>query len=329
MKLDAHARELLGTLSPEELCRIDAEVICDRLGFRSDSGEAQFLTRQLRYIRSKTYDVLRRPLKSRMFIPIGRDVPEWAETFSWYSWTQVGMAEIISDYTQALPQANAHAQELESKCRDIGAEYMYSMREIRSAAQGQSRLPMRKAMAAREAIELAIDQTLALGNSDFGLTGFLNAANVPDVSLPTGTWSTASSTQIYDDLTYFITSIEYASYERHMCTDVILDRASYRIVATKRMSSDNGETVLSAVRRAHPGVSIHQWSRCDLADSAGTGPKIVAYQKDPMVLEGIIPMEYEELPAQPNSLAFVVPAWARVGGTVVHYPLGMAYSDDV
>ena len=54
---------------------------------------------------------------------------------------------------------------------------------------------------------------------------------------------------------------------------------------------------------------------------------MVAYQRDPMVLQLEIPQEFEQFPPQARGLSFVVPCHARIGGVHMHYPLAVAYMD--
>ena len=56
----------------------------------------------------------------------------------------------------------------------------------------------------------------------------------------------------------------------------------------------------------------------DFADAAGTGPRMLTYQRDPEILELIIPQDFEQFPPQARNLAFVVPCHARIGGVVTH-----------
>ena len=74
-------------------------------------------------------------------------------------------------------------------------------------------------------------------------------------------------------------------------------------------------------------TDVDFWHKLDLADAAGTGPRMVTYQRDPEVLELVIPQEFEQFPPQARNLAFVVPCHARVGGVVVYYPLAIVYTD--
>lgn len=79
---------------------------------------------------------------------------------------------------------------------------------------------------------------------------------------------------------------------------------------------------------ANPWVTeIEAWDQLALADAAGTGPRIVAYHKDPEVLSLEIPQEYEQLPPQPVSLSFVINTHARCAGVLIPFPLGVAYMD--
>jgi hypothetical protein len=45
------------------------------------------------------------------------------------------------------------------------------------------------------------------------------------------------------------------------------------------------------------------------------------------ILEGVVPIEFEQFPAQQEGLDFVTPCHARNGGIKVYQPKAMQYAD--
>jgi hypothetical protein len=77
--------------------------------------------------------------------------------------------------------------------------------------------------------------------------------------------------------------------------------------------------------RTNPGVSVDVWYRCDLAGDGGTDDLAVAYSKNPEVLEGIVPQEFEQLPPQFQGFSTTVYCHSRCGGVRIWQPKAMAY----
>lgn len=301
-----------------------------KIGLVLDSVQTASLSRELEHVKAKTYDVLYTKLKARQFIPVSNEADPGAETITYRSWDHTGMAEIIANGADDLSLVDAFVSEESIKVHSLGKAYRYTLQDLRRAAMSGNNLDARKAMAARLSVERRIDQLAATGNANAGIEGMLNNSNVPIATLPTGTWSTATSAQIIADLNFLVQSIVNTTKDVHAPDTLILDTASFSLINQKPMSTtgDTGTTVLRSFLENNPYITdIDQWTRADTAASGS--PRICAYQRDPMVLELEIPQEFEQLPPQAKNLAFIVPCHARFGGCVIRYPLAMAYADNM
>ena len=86
-------------------------------------------------------------------------------------------------------------------------------------------------------------------------------------------------------------------------------------------------TILRSFLANNPYIrNIDQWYRLDGAGAGGKNRGIV-YKRDPMVLEGVVPLDFEQLPPQARNLEFVVPCQARCGGVKIYQPSAMRYVD--
>ena len=297
---------------------------------RNDSNATAALTRQLEHIRTKDYDVLYANLKARLFIPVSNEADPGAESIIARSWNHTGMAEIIANYADDLPLVDAFVSETPVKVQTLGSAFIYTLLDLRRAAKAQSDLDSRRAGAARLAVERKLDRIAAIGDAPSGLRGFVNHPNVPLVSLPNGSWATATADEIQEDMAFLVQSIVTNSMEVHAPDSLLLDTASFMIINQKPIGVDNKQTILKSFLENNPYIkNIDQWTRLNLANAAGDGPRIVAYQRDPMMVELDIPMEFEQLPPQARNMAFVVACWLRTAGVTFHYPLSAAYSDDI
>lgn len=307
----------------------------DARDFTEDAGETASFARALEYVRTKTYDVRYPNLKARTFLPLATDIPAGAESWTYRSWDWVGMARIIESFADDLPTVELLGREVSHTIRSLGAAYYYDVQEIRAAAFMGVPLDAKKAAAAKRSIENRIDKIAAVGDVPSGLPGFINNANVPLITtLDTnfnGDWLNPATTpaEILRDLHYIANSIFLASKGAHAPDTMILPAAVYAMISTTPISDLQPETtILAAFVAASPYIrNVDQWIYLDTADEAGTGPRVIVYERSPEVVELVLPLEFEQLPPQPRNLSFSVPCHARIGGVDIRYPIAVLYAD--
>lgn len=290
------------------------------------------LEKQLEYVKARTYDIVYPELKARQFIPVSNEANSGAETITYRQWDSFGIAQIISNYADDLPLIDALVEEFSVNAKSVGAAYQWSVQDLRRSMMSGAMLDQRKASAVRRAIEQKIDQIALSGATNTGLTGIANNANVTLVTPTTGTWSTATSAQIIADWNKHVNSIVTASKEAFIPDTYLLDTTNYTLVATKPISTtgDTNKSVLASFLESNPFIkNVYPWHKLATADAAGTGPRAIAYKKDPEVLTLEIPQEFEQYPPQAKNLAFQVACHARTAGVIVYYPVAMAYMDGI
>lgn len=301
---------------------------------RMDDKFTAVLNDELEFIKARTFDIQYPEMKARRFVPVSNEADPGAESITYRQWDEYGMAKIIANYADDLELVDALVEEFTSKVHGIGKAYQFSIQDLRRAALSGNRLDARRAMAARRAIERGIEQIAAFGaigtNPSGGLTGLLNHPNVPLVVPITGTWSTATAAEIIADLNKLVSSIVTSTKETQLPDTLILDQTSFALIAQKPVAVDNQTTVLRSFLANNPYIrNIDTWFLNELADTDGTGPRVVAYRRDPEVLSLEIPQEFEQLPPEARNLSFIVNCHARVGGVLIYYPLAVAYMDGI
>lgn len=319
----AEARQILGVMG-----LVDPHV-------RMDAGETAIFARQLEHIRAKTYDVEYEDLRALDFIPLDGDVPAAAETLTRRSWDYAGMAQIIESYADDLPTVTLLGRELTTPIKSLGAAYDYTIQDVRAAAMANVPLDAKKASAARRMVDLKIDNLLAFGDAAHGIPGFLNHANVPVVEKAAdgflGGWVADNQTavEVLEDLQHMANKITLQTKEVHTATHILLPTDEYLYAARKSFTEAPQMTALTvflqARREMGMPVTVQSWSKLDTADTPGTGGRAVVFARKEDVVSAVLPLPFEQLPAQSQRLSFYVPCHARCGGTTVHRPLGMAY----
>ena len=157
---------------------------------RFDSAEdaSIFFARELDYIKSKSYDKVYPEFTALNNFPITHEVPEGAETVTYYSYEKTGMAAIISNYATDLPRADVKGEPSTAFVKSLGASYGYSVQDMRASRMAGKSLDTRRAEAARYAIERTINVIAFVGDKKHKLMGVLSTENnVPLYTLKTVT----------------------------------------------------------------------------------------------------------------------------------------------
>jgi len=295
-----------------------------------DANETAHLLRELENIEAQTYDILYSKTKFRELFPVDNSADPGAETITYRQYDTVGMASVVANYADDLPSVDAFAKEFTARVKSLGVSHQYSVQDLRRAAMAGSRLDERRGAIARESIERKFDQIAALGDSEFGIPGVLNNANIPILTLPTaGAWSTLTVDQVLENLHFMAESPFITSKEVHTADTMALPTAVWSYLARTYVDATNRDTILATFLRTDPDIkTVVPWNRLDTAGVGGATRGFV-YQKSPDVLKIRIPQEYEQFPPQSRNLAFVVPGHARMGGAVVYRPLACAFADGI
>jgi hypothetical protein len=322
---------------PMKIKRIRPEhlrVVLDTLGIshpktgqRLDAGETALLAQQLEYAETTIYETKIAPAKATQYIPIDGTIPEGADSWSYNLWNGFGMAKIIHSYADDLPMVGRYATKYTGPIRSMGAAFGYSIQDIRAASFAGVPLSTDLGMQARRVIEMFTDEILAVGEETSGLPGFLNNTNITDVTLPTGTWASATSAQILADMHFLVDTVKDQSRDNFVADTFLFDDDSWNIVTSTPYSTTIPDTILDIFLKQKKTITnVDSWWRLNTAASGS--PALIAYARTPEVVDGILPVPFEMMPPQAKGLGFHVPCHGRVGGCRLRYPIGAALTDD-
>ena len=300
-------------------------------GMRLDANETAFLERELTQLRTKTFDVLYAENIARSLVPKATDIASSAERYEYKIYNRIGKARIGS-YDASGPDVDLEATPAQGTVLPVTASYKWNINEMREAIRAKIPLSEKKAMNAREAIELGIDDMLFDGVPDADSsasavireTGISNNADVEGLGIESlSDWTGATPvTTIQSEIYAMLTAVRKNSLQRFNPDTLVLPLDRYNLIAQKNVDSTNQMTILQSIVKNNPFLkSIQAWHKLDADDRA------IAYAKNPMVLEGVIPQEFEQLPPQARGFNFVVDCHARCGAVKVYHPTGMIYGD--
>ena len=301
-------------------------------GVRLDAGETATITRQLLYVKAKTFDVKYPMFKARDFIPVSHEVPSGAEQWSYWSWDMFGMAKIIANYATDFPRADVIKTETIQAVKSLGASYSYTIQDMRRVAfmapQGGGQLDVKRAAAARRSIEASIDDIAAVGSPDAGFSGFANYPNVPVFAAPTGNWATATALQIIGDLNAAVAKVITQTNQVEIPDTILFPVPLFQIITQLPFSTLADRTVASWFLLNNPYIQdMDQWVKLNLANAGGTAGRVVVYRRDEEALTLEIPQEFEQFAPQVEGMEYQIPCHARIGGVAFYYPLSALYMD--
>lgn len=295
----------------------------------SFTGSGVFFARQLESVIAEVFEVQYPEFKYANFIPARSGVDAGAEAWTYRIYDVTGEATFIDDMAGDLPEVGLVGAEAIKPIRSIGASFGWSIQDVRAAALGRVPLDRMKPEAARKMIERKIESIFALGDTTRGIEGFVNNTLIDDVSPTTGSWSTATGEQILTDLNKLVNAVVTASKETFAPDTLLLPVSSFTLISAKPYSAQDSTSVLATFMKNTPYIrNVDCWHFLDTADS-GTDPRAIAYKRDPMVLDYVLPVPFEVLPPQPQNLRTSFPCHARVGGVTLRYPIGIAKMDGI
>jgi hypothetical protein len=332
-----------------------------------DAGETLFFSRDLERIETEFYDVKYPELKGRQFCPLGTGLSPADLYNTWRQFDRKGGAIEGGMESDDIPIVSLVGQEFHSRVVPLIVGFEYTIQDIRAAAKQQRPLDSMLAMAARKAVEEAIERMVAVGSVDVSknlVYGLLNQPNVPLISsagasvagyptLATGAsggtyWTSPQNVsasgktpkEIIRDLNSWRNAVQLNTNGVEDVDSLILDLNSYNYIDTTQVNDADSAiftqgTIKSYIMNNLSWLkSIEPWLQCGTS-STNPGPgtqgtakaRSMLYKKDPHNFKMFIPQEFEMFPPQLLNFKFKVPCHARFGGVVNYYPRSCVYID--
>ena len=302
-----------------------------------------FFQRELEYVKSSTYDVVRAPLRAFDLIPVSTDAGAGAESIVYSQFDMTGIAKVIANYADDLPRADVKGKQFVSQVRSIGNSYGYSVQEIRAAQMAGRSLEQRKANAATRAQRETWNRIAFYGDEEHGLQGWLTNTNIPaDAVADDGEggstlWADKTSTQILRDMNDLVNGIVERTNGAEQPDTLLLPIDRYTKIVSTRADSGTDTTIADYFLQNNPFIDSLEWSNeitaanrsANMSTDPYTGEIMIAYRRDPETMTLEMPQMFEQFPVQERNLEFVVPCHSRIGGVIIYYPLSMAIGEGI
>lgn len=310
---------------------------------RLDAKEAIFFSKELEHVKSKTYDTQFPEFKARSLIPVSMEANAGAETISYQTFTEVGMAKVVANYSKDFPRADIKGAEEVSFVKSLGDSYGYSIQDIRAAALAGKPLAQRKANAAKRAVSQLEESIAFYGDAANKLGGLLSNASIPSSTLPAD--GAGSSTKIEDktpdqiirDLNNCANSIVTTTKGVENPNTLILPINVYTYIASTPRSSTSDTTILEFFLKNNPFITQVTWANQMTEPTAGwasvglsfTGDVMIAYNRNPDKLTLEVPQDFEQFAPELEVMEYKVACHQRTGGVIIYYPLSLNICEGV
>jgi hypothetical protein len=313
--------------------------ITDMQGQRLDANETAFVEREITQIRAKVFNVVYAALLAQNLMPFANDISPDVKQYVYYVLDHVGQAKIIADGSDDIPRVDVSKTERYGVLKTVGASYGWELFEMRLAARLQIPLSEMRVQAARETIAREIDSILSTGATDTqaggvagsGLLGLLNNTDIfglGTVALSKWVMGTTTAATMIANINKAVQTIVVASNQSFIPDTLVLPTSMYTILAETPYGTDAATvTALQWLVKNGPWIKrVEMWYRGNAAGASGADRGLV-YKLDPTVLEGVLPLPFEQLPPQARGTEMVVPCVSRVGGVKVYQPQACRYID--
>lgn len=310
---------------------------------RFDSVEqaSVFFARELDYVKTETYDVEYPEMTALNLFPVTSEVPEGAETFTYYSYDKTGMAKIINNYATDLPRADVKGKPVTGYVKSVGDSYGYSVQEMRASRLAGKSLDVRKGESARYAMDYTVNKIAWAGDKDNGLVGILSEGNdIPKYVLSTVTVDREEHTefryknadQILDDINGMQKYTSQITKNVEKPDTLVLPSDVYIDLATRRIP-DTETTILKFVLDHAPYLKeIREANelQAESTDINPTGSNVMfLFTNDERKMSLEIPMHFYQYPLQEKGLEIEIPCEQRVAGMIIYYPLSGLLAEGV
>lgn len=298
---------------------------------RFDSAEdaSIFFARELDYIKSKSYDKIYPEFTALNHFPITHEVPEGAETVTYYSYEKTGFAEIISNYATDLPRADVKGEPTTAMVKSIGASYGYSVQDMRASRMAGKSLDTRRAEAARYSIERKTNEIAFAGDKKNKLMGMLSTDNdIPLYTLSTvenkTSWKEKSAYDILVDINGMFAYQAKLTQDVERADTLSLPPDVFIDISTRQIPN-TGYTVKKFLLENAPYlkeiISAPELSDQNIATNPYGANVAMLYTNSADKFSLEIPLAFYQYSLQNRNLEVIVPCEERVAGIIMYYPL--------
>jgi hypothetical protein len=342
-------RAAVGTYFEDLPVGMRADSANDNGDTRADAGETSMLATSLTQTAIEAIEADYPENQFRAVAPRQDGIDEGADDFTWDEYNTVGMAKIIANGSDDLPNVDQYITTNKGKIESYGIAYSYTDQDVRRAAFARRNgrqaivLDPDRAVAAREVAERTKDRDAAYGNTLYGIPGFFKGPNVAlaiAAAPAVGTnrnWRMGDKNprEILAEMRLGVRTVSVTSKGSQVVNTIVMgiEMAEYLASTPLNPTGDNQISIMAefmrSQREAGRPITIISWVRASTADAAGTGDRVVFYNRSLRTLGLVEPMIFRAAPPERRGLSTRVANETRFGGIYWKRPLAGLYMDFV
>lgn len=298
-------------------------------------------------IEAGVYEILYPDIQYPGLVPINTMGDPWGKSITYFSMDRFGKAQWFHSGARDVPVADFSLNKHEKTVFMAAIGYNYDVEELQQMqAQPNIQVTNERASSAVRIYEEFIDELVLRGDAEKGLEGLINRTDVSatdalaDGDQNGGTnspyWDHKTAAQIVRDFNSVITGMWMDSLNIELADTVALPYNAITLLTQMPFSANLEITVYDWLMKhnvytAQTGrpLVVRGVRGLDGAAASSSG-RMIAYKRDPQVLQFYLPMTHRFLsPMQVGPLTYQVPGIFRVGGLEVRRPGAIRYLDKV
>ena len=149
--------------------------------------DAHFLAEELLRIKKQVIETEypEMPFANGDILPISTELPEGTKYYEYKIYNKLGMAKIIANPADDLPRTDIEVKKVAGKIVEIGNQFGYSFKDIRSASLTGTPLKSDLQMNAKEQAYRKFDELIQYGDAAHNIVGLYNNSNITEYAVST------------------------------------------------------------------------------------------------------------------------------------------------
>ena len=307
-----------------------------------DGDALNSIRRDFNQIEREAYKAPREKLDAILSAPVKAGINKGAQTFTYRTVTEVGMAKVIASDATDLPPVSIGYHKETVDIHSVGDHYKFTQEELDSCAYAGIPLESDDALAARRKVDELVDELIYVGNAEWGIQGLLTNPNVTTVAPGQNAagnstkWKDKTLDEITVDIQKALDAVFAATKGPRGGSTVDLDtvkipREAYVSLTNRTKGVDSDVTFLKALQDRFAPQGLVNWECCNSANGVGANGKDRAlfYKKSKENVFSIIPVPFRVLPPQYKGLSVIFNCIGRCAGCVWRRPTTGAYMDGI
>lgn len=282
------------------------------------------------------YNMPRGPMKTLEFFPPITGLAAGAMTYTYWVFSEFGMAKIIASSGTDIPRVGMNAERRDAQVYDVGDMYGYSLTQIEAAKMAKVPLSTQLASTARYSIEHKIDELAERGDAQYNILGAIDHPNIGVTTLASGhdsgTTLFAGKTidEVVEDVrNVLVNGIKIPNREQVEADTVLFPTEVLSQLETRRIDKTSQVSFLDHLKKTFPGVT--RWDSLPGLSTAGAlgTTRMMALKRGVQFMGQAVQEFFRQLDPQPSGFDINVYCKGRTAGFICFRPLAAQYADGV